>query len=61
VTFKIYAVIIDPKTGKQERGTGTYSGEEDTKQKAIRGARQLRDQGFTVTVTAPDGKPFDEW
>jgi hypothetical protein len=59
-TFKIYAELTDPKTGKQERGTGTVTDHEETKQKALRGARQLREQGFTVTVTGPDGTPVTE-
>lgn len=58
--FKIVAEIIEPQTGKPERGTGSYTGNEDTRQKALAGARQLRQQGFTVTVTGPDGKPVED-
>jgi len=60
MSYKIYAEIIDPHTGKQERGTGTLSDHEDTRSKALRGARQLREQGFKVTVTDSDGKPVEE-
>jgi hypothetical protein len=60
VSFKIHAEITDPETGKQERETGTCSGREDTKQEALKRARELREQGFTVTVTGPDGKPVEE-
>lgn len=60
MSFKIYAEIVDPATGKQERGTGTLTDHEDTKRKALNGARQLRAQGFTVTVTGPDGAPVLE-
>ena len=60
MSFKIHAESTDPETGKQERGTGTCSSHEDTKQEALRRARQLREQGFTVTVTGPDGKPVED-
>jgi hypothetical protein len=60
MSYKIYAEIVDPVTGKQERGTGTLTDHEDTKSKALRGARQLREQGFTVTITDGDGKAVEE-
>lgn len=60
VSFKIRAAIVDPKTGKKESGTGTCLGREDTKLEALERARQLREQGFTVTVTDPDGKLVEE-
>jgi hypothetical protein len=32
----------------------------ETRQAAIRGAKELREEGFEVTITDPDGKPVDE-
>jgi hypothetical protein len=32
----------------------------ETRQAAIRGAKELREEGFEVTITDPDGKRVDE-
>jgi len=38
----------------------TFRGEYDNKATAIKSARQLRESGFMVTLTGPDGKPINE-
>lgn len=54
--FTIHAEIIEPTTGKPERGTGTVSDTAKTKQEAILKARMLREQGFSVLVTDSYGE-----
>jgi len=38
----------------------TLRSELETRQAAIRSAKELREQGFEVTITDPDGKSVDE-
>jgi hypothetical protein len=38
----------------------TLRAELETRQAAIRAAMELREQGFEVTITDPDGKAVDE-
>jgi hypothetical protein len=38
----------------------TVKAELETRQAALRSAKDLREQGFDVTITGPDGKPVDE-
>ena len=40
--------------------TGTFRAEKDTRSEALRLAKTLREEGFWVIVTGPDGKTVDE-
>jgi hypothetical protein len=42
-----------------ERGNRVRA-ELETRQAALRSAKDLREQGFDVTIADPDGKPVDE-
>jgi len=42
-----------------ERG-GRYTAEFETREAAIKSAKELRQMGCQVTITGPDGKPVDE-
>jgi hypothetical protein len=42
-----------------ERGA-RFTAELETRQAAIRSAKELREQRFQVTITGPDGNPVDE-
>jgi len=42
-----------------ERG-GTFTAEFETRQEATKSAKELREQGFQVTVIGPDGAPINE-
>ena len=53
--YKIYAEIIDPKTGKREPGTGALRDTVDSKEMAIAGIRALSKQGLTAHAVGDDG------
>jgi len=59
--YRIHAEILETATGKQERGTGTVDDAFETEEAAVREAQNLRDQGFTVTITTPDGRRLVDW
>jgi hypothetical protein len=40
--------------------TGTFTAEKDTRSEALKLAKTLREQGFWVIVTGPDGETVDE-
>ena len=42
-----------------ERG-GRYTAEFETREAAIKSAKELRQMGCQVMITGPDGKPVDE-
>ena len=42
-----------------ERG-GTFTAEFETRQEATKSAKELREQGFQVTIIGPDGAPITE-
>jgi hypothetical protein len=60
LAYAIYAEITDPRTGRLERGTGTFQATAENRREALEKAKDLRQQGFTVTINAPDGKSVDE-
>ena len=39
---------------------GTFKAEKDTRREALELAKALREEGFLVIVTGPDGKTVDE-
>jgi biotin operon repressor len=43
-----------------DRNTGVLAAEVGSSRAAMKSARHLRNQGFEVTITGPDGKPVDE-
>jgi Uncharacterized protein conserved in bacteria (DUF2188) len=43
-----------------KEGRARFTAELETRQAAIRSAKELREQGFEVTITGPDGKIVDE-
>jgi hypothetical protein len=43
-----------------ERDIGTFEADTETKREAFQKARWLQQQGFSVLVTGPDGKPVKE-
>lgn len=49
--YRVYAEIVDPKTGKKERGTGVIDVTAATRRDALAKSRDLKGQGFTVTIT----------
>jgi hypothetical protein len=40
--------------------TGSFRAEKDTRSEALRLARKLREEGFWVIVTGPDGETVEE-
>jgi hypothetical protein len=40
--------------------TGTFTAEKETRSEALRLAKSLREQGFWVIVTGPDGETVEE-
>ena len=40
--------------------TGTFRAEKNTRREALELAKALREEGFLVIVTGPDGKTVDE-
>ena len=40
--------------------TGTFKAEKNTRREALELAKALREDGFLVIVTGPDGKTVDE-
>jgi hypothetical protein len=40
--------------------TGTFTAEKNTRREALELAKRLREEGFWVIVTGPDGKAVDE-
>ena len=40
--------------------TGTFAAEKNTRREALELAKTLREEGFWVIVTGPDGKTVDE-
>jgi hypothetical protein len=40
--------------------TGRFGAEKDTRREALMLAKTLREEGFLVIVTGPDGKTVDE-
>jgi hypothetical protein len=40
--------------------TGRFTAEKETRSEALRLAKTLREQGFWVIVTGPDGETIDE-
>jgi hypothetical protein len=40
--------------------TGTFTAEKNTRREALRLAKTLREEGFWVIITGPDGKTVDE-
>ena len=40
--------------------TGTFTAEKNTRREALELAKALREEGFLVIVTGPDGKTVDE-
>jgi hypothetical protein len=40
--------------------TGTFTAEKKTRRQALELAKRLREEGFWVIITGPDGKTVDE-